>query len=561
MTTLRQTGASGIKRRRPLLFLFLLLFPLYGGYYSFSVLLCGAVLTGLILFRIYRDGRLSISTDAAAWCLNGICISHLISVPFAVSTGRAFIGFLRTLVWILFYTCAADYSDEERSDILDVLALEGAALSLLSTLAFLYTYFSGGEEINGRVDGFFQYANSWALYQLICIILLVMKKKRRVIDWLAAVILVIGVFLTGSRAVILLMAVMAIVGATAYAVKLKKILPVVIAAVLVAAAAVMASWLTGGMVLDRIRRVTLSSSTLIGRLLYWADGLEILWKHPFGVGYGGYVYIQSAIQTAVYTVRYVHNEYLQAALDGGIPAGLLILALVCVLALRKSGSARERAVILAIAAHSFIDADLQYSAIMLLLLFCGKGNRHLQIQVKRKLAAAVCAGLVILCFTYFANVYFLDFRGASTQSWRLFPSDLELAEKHLADVFSAESSEADADRIIAATDYSELAWHRKYLASAQRDDLPEMLKAKYQYLLLNRYRRKVWNDFTVLLENAWDIYDENALVAEYARAAENELQRTMQRTKELAWSLSEKPSFGFAEDILARLSVLEEAKS
>lgn len=557
MTIFRRNEGTGAKRQKALLFVFLLLFPLYGGYYEFSVLLCGAVLGGLILFRVYRDGCLSISTDIAAWCLYGICISHLISVPFSISTGRAFIGFLRTLVWVLFYTYAAAYSDEEKSDILDAIALEGAVLSLLSMLAYLYVYFFGGEELNGRVDGFFEYANAWALYQLICIVLLVMKKKRRVIDYLAMVVLVIGVFLTGTRAVILLMALMAVGGAIVYSVKYKKVIPAVVAAVLVIAAAAAASWLTGGMVLERIRRITLSSSSMIGRLLYWADGIRILRDHPLGVGYGGYIYIQSAIQTGVYTVRYVHNEFLQTALDGGIPAGVLLFILVCSLFLRKTGSARERAVILLIAVHSFIDVDLQYSSIMLLLLFCGRGNGRLNIQVKRKAAAAVCAGILILGFAYFANVYYLDFRGANTQSWRLFPADLELAEKHLADIYSLESSEEDADKILAATDYSELAWHRKYLASVRRDDLPEMLEAKYKYLLLNRYRRKVWKDYTVLLESAWDIYDENTLIAAYAQAGVNELQRTMRDTSELAWRLSEKPDFGFSDDIIMRLSALE----
>lgn len=557
MTTRNRRWPGRTRLRTPLVLVFLALFPLYGGYYCFSVFLCGAVLAVLVLACAYRDGRFRFPNDAAAWCLYGVCFCHLLSIPFAVSSGRAFAGFLRTLVWVLFEIYISNCSDEDRPGILDAISYEGAVLAFLSTAAFLYTRFTGGEDLNSRLDGFFEYANTWALYQLVCIVLLAFKEKRKPVDYLSMAVLTLGVFLTGSRGVILLMTLAAVLGGIHAAVKSKKAIWAILAATVIIAAAFAASLLTKGAVLDRIRAISISSSSMNGRLLYWLDGIDILRAHPFGIGYGGYIYMQSAIQTGVYTVRYVHNDYLQAALDGGILAGVLLLVFVCISISRKGLSLRERTVMLLIAFHCFIDFDLQFSGVMLLFLLCGKGNKAASLSLRRKAPAAVCAFAVILCFAYFANVYYFDFRGGSLQSWQLFPADLELAEKHLAETYSQASSEEYADSIIASTDYSELAWHRKYLAAVQRGDLRGMLTAKYQYLLLNRYRSKVWNDFTVLLEDAAPSPEDEALITEYARTASEELERTIRRTRPLAWKISEKPDFSFSEDILRRLSELE----
>ena len=57
----------------PLLFLLLVLFPLFGGYYTFSVLLCGAALVLLLAFEVHRGGGLTVPTGVEAWCLYGLC--------------------------------------------------------------------------------------------------------------------------------------------------------------------------------------------------------------------------------------------------------------------------------------------------------------------------------------------------------------------------------------------------------------------------------------------------------------------------------------------------------
>lgn len=170
---------SAARVNTPLLFLLLAAAPLFGAYYTFIVCLCGAVCALLLAASARREGALSLPLGQAALCLYGLCACFLLTIPFAISPGLAAGGFFRALAYLLFFLYSQTYSEEEQRLVLDGAALEGALLSAVSSLAFLYDSFLGAGTLNGRVDGLFQYANTWALYQLVCLLLLLLREKRR----------------------------------------------------------------------------------------------------------------------------------------------------------------------------------------------------------------------------------------------------------------------------------------------------------------------------------------------------------------------------------------------
>lgn len=559
MSKKRAIPAERPRTNTPLLFLLLLIIPLFGGYYNFSVLACGAALVLLLCRTAYASGTLRLPVGPEAWCLYGLCACHLVTVPFAVSPGMAFTGFLRVAVWVLFFIYAASYSREERKQILDAAAYEGAILSLLATAAFLYDSAAGVANRNGRIDGLFQYANTWALFQLICLILLLLKDRRRKIDWAAMAVLVCGIYLSGSRGIFLLFLFMALAWGGWSVLREKKLLPAALGALGILAIGALAVVLSGGLVLDRLRAITLSSSSLNGRLLYYLDGLQMLLRHPLGVGRGGYLYIQPLEQTGVYTLRAIHNEYLQAALDGGIPAGLCLVGLAAALLFRKGAPLRERAVAFAVAAHALIDFDLHFSAVAFLLLLCGSGGKCRQISLPRRPLLASGA-LLVLVFVYFTTAYYLDFTGRAKPAYTMFPADLSLAENYLQTFSSVEQAEPMADRIIEATPLSMVAWDCKFGAAARRADLPAMVEAKYRYLRLSRYRGEVYEEFTSLLENACAQGSQGEL-SRYLTVTQNviqQLEEVNNMTNPLAYRIADKPQLAFSGEILERLHQIEE---
>lgn len=546
------------RQNTPLLFLLLALIPLFGGYYLFSVFLAGAVLALLLLHTVWRSGVMRLPIGPEAWCLYGLAGCTLLTVPFAVSAGMAFAGCLRLAVWVLFFLYAATYSPRERADILDALAYEGAILSLLTIAAFLYDAASGIDDPNGRVDGLFQYANTWSLYLLVCLVLLIMKEKRRALDWPAMAVLLCGIYLSGSRGVFLLLLPLALAWGVHQLVKQKDVKTVAIAAAAAVSIGALATVLSGGLVLDRLRAITLTSSSLNGRLLYYLDGLNMLARHPLGVGYGGYLYLQPLEQTGVYILRYIHNEYLQAALDGGVPAGLCMAGLCAAMLLRKGAAVRERAVVFAVAAHALIDFDLQFTAVAFLLLLCGSGGREIVLS-RRRASAALCAACVLV-FGFFSAVYALDFFERPGAAYTLFPADLSLAEKRLQSFPDVESAEPVADAIIASTDLSMLAWDCKLAAAARRADVSAMTEYKYQYLRLNRYRGEVYEDFAALLESA-RVQGSGPELVRYktlAQAIITQLEEVNRTTSFLAYRIADKPELDFSPQIYAQLNQIIE---
>ncbi len=548
------------RQNTPLLFLLLIMVPLFGGYYHFSVFLSGAALVLLLLHGVWRAGALRLPVGPEAWCLYGLCGVTLLTIPFGVSSGMAFAGFLRLAVWVLFFLYAATYTDQERADILNAVAYEGAVLSLITIAGFLYDAAAGIDDPNGRIDGFFQYANTWSLFLLACLILLALKDRRHPADWPAMAALLCGVYLSGSRGVFLLLLPLALAWGVHRLVRLRDVKTVALAAGGMAAIGVLAVLLSGGLVLDRLRAITLSSSSLNGRLLYYLDGAEMLLRHPLGVGYGGYLYLQPLEQTGVYTLRFIHNEYLQAALDGGIPAGLCMAGLSAALLLRRGAPVRERAVGFAIAAHACIDFDFQFSAVAFLLLLCGSGGRCRELPLRRRRLSAGLAGAAALVLCYFSTVYALDFFSRPREAWALFPADLSLAENRLQSFPDVDSAQPAADAITASTDLSLLAWDCKLAAAAQRADLPAMVESKYQYLRLSRYRGEVYQDFADLLENACVQGSREELVRykTLAQSVLSQLEEVNQATSPLAYRIADKPELEFTPRIADRMNQIIE---
>lgn len=64
-----QTEDPKPRKNTPLLFLVLLLVPLFGGYYNFSVLLAGVLLIPVLLYECRRSGALCLPVGPEAWCL------------------------------------------------------------------------------------------------------------------------------------------------------------------------------------------------------------------------------------------------------------------------------------------------------------------------------------------------------------------------------------------------------------------------------------------------------------------------------------------------------------
>ncbi len=120
-----------------------------------------------------------------------------------------------------------------------------------------------------------------------------------------------------------------------------------------------------------------SLTTLTGRLVYAKDSLGLIFINPiFGCGQGSWQYLQYGVQTMGYSVKYIHNSYLQFLVENGFIFTALFI-FVPVYTLFKTFKAKNyayTAMLLLICLHSFIDFDLSFGIILIITgLICGEG--------------------------------------------------------------------------------------------------------------------------------------------------------------------------------------------
>ena len=133
-------------------------------------------------------------------------------------------------------------------------------------------------------------------------------------------------------------------------------------------------------------RLSQASGTIVERAEQSIDALRLLLMNPIlGVGPDQWQYLYPSVQTADYESTLVHCGYLQIGLDAGIPAMLLVLALLIVGIIRSAKGRQSCAwpPIAFLALHSFIDFDLMFAffpVLLGLLLSVASDRRKVQAQ-------------------------------------------------------------------------------------------------------------------------------------------------------------------------------------
>ena len=171
---------------------------------------------------------------------------------------------------------------------------------------------------SNRMQSFLQYANTTALFMGIGVLLSIDKflAFKKGIYIFLSLMFSIALFLTQSRITFVIFLFIVTLYLFRYLnKKMKFIFGLVILILLTVLLAIG----------ERIVRISLFEPTLVERFITFYDASKILIMKPFGIGLGNWQYMQFQYQSAPYQVRYIHNFYLQMALDNGL------LALTCFL--------------------------------------------------------------------------------------------------------------------------------------------------------------------------------------------------------------------------------------
>lgn len=536
-----------------------------GGYFVYVSALLGILLLAVTLYRIVWKKEITMAADWNLAAFAVLTFSYLIVSMWAVDTGVAVMGFIKFLPLLLFYIYVSGESEEARERMIQFLPAMGTVMTVLAFAAMQLGLLDRVVSVAGRLAGFFQYPNTYAVFMLICFIIVVYRFDITHPDWMDLLhmgIALFGIYMSGSRTVFILTALaMFWLGVSQKKVRKPLLIITAAGAVLIGIAALIG----GGDAIERITSISLGASTFIGRILYAVDALPVILQHPFGLGYYGYYFIQQSIQSGVYSVVNVHNELLQFLLDVGvIPTALMCAALVRTV-ISKRTSARNRMALVLLLLHSLFDYDFQFLVIgfvLILLLDIREAKRYKAPVLTRSVLAAAGIGSAVFGIVCGASE-FLYTQGKYEASLHIYGGNTLSEIRLLTEVETAEEMRQIAEDIISKNEYVSLAYSARARANLSEGKVRPFMEDKRNAIRLAPYQMEEYVDYLEVLYYCENLYLENGNIEDAricaAQAAEvpEMVEAVREKTHPLAWKIKDRPDLELDADALQMVQEMQ----
>ncbi len=557
-----------IKKETDFIDLFLLgAFCAVGLFNDYLCLFSCAVLFAYLIYEISRKKELRFFINLSSAAVAVIAVFYFLSVLWAVDSGEAFLGAFRYLSSLLFMLIAMQKTKDFDS-YFNKLPVFAVFMTVVSAILSIISYTEDLVEIAGRLCGFFQYSNTFALFLLIAFIVTVTKEKFAVQDMIIVAVLLFGIIYSGSRTVFILL-VLSILAVIIFSKnkKLKLTVGITVAAAIIIA--VIIAFATDNFYsIGRFLTISFKESTFVGRLLYYSDALPVILKHPFGMGYMGYYFTQPSFQSGVYSVLSVHNDFLQLMLDiGWVPALLFVSAIVKTF-FTKNTSFRKRLLLIVICAHSCFDFDLQYIAMLMLLILLlnFKEGEEREIKVKKAAGISALAVLTAVCL-YLGISQTFSFVGKYEISTALYPLKTRDSIMLLIEETDVNKTEELADKIIKQNEYVAVAYSAKAKIDFSKGDVLSMMENKDKALETAVFQYEEYFDYCNLLIHAVKLFSEAgdsssaAFCAEKLIDIEEQLNSNSEKLSYFGKQIKDQPITQLPDDIHEYIAELKNTLS
>ena len=490
----------------------ILLCPFFCGcFFPWGSALVSLVLIVLLLL-LARRGLLRLTYSAPFLAAGSIVLFHLGGIFWGTDHGMALVGAVQFLPLPLFVLLVEQYPPGKRMGLLRKMPYAASAMVFLSFLLSCIPSLENWFLVAGRQAGFFQYPNTSAVYLLFALVLVLFGSPLRFgkLPWTA--VLILGIILSGSRTVFLLLLGLFLVFFIADRSKQSRLRVLIIAA-LALLGSILYVVLTGNREsIGRFLTFSFTASEFVGRLLYARDALPVILRHPLGLGYTGFRCLQGSFQTGVYSVQHVHNELLQLLLDvGWIPTVLFLWALWRSLLSREGGLCRKL-LLAVLLLHCLLDFDTQFVSIALLLFLVLDTEPEAQKKLPatgtmRGVTAGILTVLALLSL-WIGSASFLYYLRKPALALRVYPAYTAALVNLLPDASDQELSPL-ADRVLKLNKNVALAYDAKTKADYLSGDFSGMCRNKQEAIRLSRYNLPEYLDYFDLLRYFYDFYLQN----------------------------------------------------
>lgn len=540
----------------------LLSLVLSGGFNEYVGCVLSAIISVLLIVKIAQNRNLVVNINITSLSIAVITLLYLISCFYAIDSGMAFVGFLKFLP-VLLYMLLLMQDKGIKEHLIALLPYVALALGVLSLVLVFIPATRDYFTVSDRLAGFFQYPNTFALFLLVGELTALSKEKLKPIDIISALLLIILLLFTGSRAVFILAVFSNVLIIFFRKGKKVKILLGIVVAVLAVAVLLMLPLFNNSEIFSRYFTISFTESTFVGRLLYYFDAFPLILRHPFGLGYMGYYYVQQSIQTGVYSVMFIHNDFLQLLLDvGWIPCLLFVVGIIKSF-FRKGNSAGKRIILLTVFLHCLFDFDLQFISMFFILLLFLNYNDGKQLELKKGAVFVFSFVITGLLSLYFAVALGLAHFGFNQAADSMFPGntqnkvDLLIAEDDIV------TQNEIADRIISQNEYVQIAYSAKARYVFSQGDFESLISYKNKIFQIAPFSYDEYEDYCYMLIQGIQLYKQAG--DEYStEVCEQQLLKTADRLDRLDDKLSnlgrkivDQPKTDLPDDIVKYINSLE----
>lgn len=528
----------------------ILLFIATGMFYPFLSVLCSIYLGGYFVW-LQKKNRKTICLNAIDMALILLTACYFLSAIWAVDKGMALMGACKWLSMVWLCLILKKWDKQQQALMVTLIPWFAAGTVLLSALMYV-TPAKDVFFIAGRLAGPFGYANSYAMFLLLGVGILLAKETKfdfKTISLLA--ILLGGILWTASRTVGLLTLVL-----LTYYVGKMMICRKQMRRNVIAILAVLSILAVGSMIpqirglYQRITDISLHSSTMIGRLLYAQDALTLIRRFPFGLGASGYGYVNGLTATGLYEVRYVHQALLQWILDIGIVLTILVLVILAY-GIRKAHLRKNPYLLILILAvlHALTDIDMEYMAIpmiLVILLQTQSRDEGRELSGKMERYGQIMLSVVTLFSVpmMIANVFYLtgNYEGALAVD----PLYTDARELRMAESDRLEVIQQDAYTLVKNNPYSAKGCQMMGALAYLEGDYEEMQRYLDRELELVPYQNdeyEMYEQFLLDIQNQ-NIDKETAMQCEAKlQEIENLKQSMLMRMSAFGKQIADQPEF------------------
>lgn len=533
-----------------------------GGFFEYISCILIVLLLIPLLYLLFKKKDIRINQDYSLFIVFLICISYLVVSIWAVDCGMAILGFFKFLPVLLFYILLS-YVEEDRDWMIQSFPAVGAIITIVSYIMMQFAVFKNFVSVAGRLAGSFQYPNTFALFLLVCLLVALWQKNK--IKYLYIFILAFGIIQTGSRTVIVIAAISLIVIACSQRNHRKELLGISAALLGAFVLFIVIGWNTEFVL--RIRELPMQSSTFLGRLLYYKDAIPVILKHPFGLGYYGYYFMEQEIQTGVYSILNVHNELLQFMLDIGIIPALLFYGMMVKQIFSKNNTAGNRAIWIVILLHSLFDYDFQFIGFLLvLILFIPYSNiKKLKVGGMSYSVVGIASAVTLIGSGIYGLSGFFYIRGNNQMAYSIGKFNTMAQMELLTNAETVDEMRSIAENIIKRNKHVAVAYGAIAKSYCAAGDIKEFINYELKYLKMAPYQQEAYLEYLDYLVTICRQYIDHGEM-ESARICvkrmlevKNILSEVADHTSELAWKIDDTPILGLPGEYLNAIDTMIEA--